>query len=135
MKKIRLLEKLVKKLVDASFKDGKLIESAVIRSIKLLKSQSSTEAIITLSEYLKELKRVERQFTMFLETALPMSPIQIKKARKIIERKHRITKVELSVNPKILGGFKLRIGDAVWDESISGKMNQIKEVIIHGRPN
>lgn len=135
MKKSKLLEKLVKKLVDASFKDGKLLESAVVRSIKMLKSESRGEAIVTLSEYLKELKRKERQFTMFLETAIPISSTQLKKAKKIVERKHKITKVSLSVNPQILGGFKLRIGDEIWDESISGKINQIKEAILSGGSN
>lgn len=135
MKKSKILEKLVKKLVDASFKDGKLLEGAVVRSIKILKSQSRGEAIVTLSEYLKELKRKERQYTMFLETAIPLSPTQLKKTRKIVERKHTITKVSLSVNPQILGGFKLRIGDEIWDESISNKIHQIKEAIINGRPN
>ena len=127
-----MLEKLVKKLVDASFKDGKLLESDVVRSIKMLKSQTRGEAIVTLSEYLRELKRKGRQFTMFFETAIPLSPTLLKKARKIVERKHKITKVSLSVNPQILGGFKLRIGDEIWDESILAKINQIKEVIISG---
>ncbi len=135
MKKAKMLEKLVKKLVDQSFKDGKLLESSVVRSIKILKSQSRSEAIMTLSLYLKELKKKDRQYTMFLETAFPLSSTQLKKAKKIVEKKHKITKVTLSVNPQILGGFKLRIGDEIWDESILAKINQMKEAIINGGSN
>ena len=123
------LKKVIEKLVEESFLDGKILESKVSKSIKVLKSLSRAGSIFALSEYLKQLKRIERQFTMFLETAIPIPPTLLKKARKIVERKHKITKVALSVNPQILGGFKLRIGDDIWDESILGKINQVKEVI------
>ncbi len=129
MKKNKLLQKTIKKLVDASFKDGKIIESQVIKAIKLLKSQSTPQAILSLTQYLKELKRIERKHTMYLETTIPLSPGQLKKAKKIVERSNRITKVITSINPQILGGFRLRVGDEVWDESLLSKINQVKEVI------
>lgn len=132
MKKSKLLQKTVSKLVEASFKDGKITEHQVTRAIKLLKSLPQTDAIWTLSEYLKQLKRKEREHTMYIETAIPLSPNQIKNAKKIVEKKTRITKVLVSINPEILGGFKLKIGDAIWDESILGKLNQVKEVIASG---
>lgn len=135
MKKGKLLQKTVSKLVDASFKDGKVLESQVTKSIKLLKSLPTHEAIWALGEYLKELKRRQRQHTMYVETVIPLSPAQLKKAKKIVEKRVKITKVLTAVNPEILGGFKLKVGDNVWDESILGKLNQVKEEIISGRSN
>lgn len=129
MKKSKHLEKLIKKLIGASFKDGKIVEYQLAKSIKDLKSLPKSQNIIAMSLFLKDLKRKERQHTMYLETASPMSNTQIKAAKKIIEKKIKITKILLSVNPKILGGFKLKIGDEVWDESVLGKVNLIKEVI------
>lgn len=123
------LQKTVNQLVDASFKDGRILETAVTRSIKALKSLATDEAIKALSEYLKALRRKEREYIMYIETAIPLSPVQISKARKIVERKHKITKVLVSINPEILGGFKLRIGDEIWDESVAGKIQQVKEAI------
>lgn len=135
MKKSKLLQKTITKLVEVSFKDGKIVEYQVTKSIKLLKSLSKTEAIWTLSEYLKGIKRLERKHTMYLETAIPLSPLQIQKAKKIIDRKVKITKVKVNINPDILGGFKLKIGDSIWDESILGKINQVKEAIASGGSN
>lgn len=66
---------------------------------------------------------------MFIETVVPLSPTQVKRMKKIVEKKVRISKVLVNINPEILGGFKLRIGDEIWDESISGKINQVKEAI------
>lgn len=135
MKKNKLLIKTIKKLVEASFKDGKMIEYKVTKSIKALKSLPTTDAIWALSEYLKLLKSKERQHTMFLETAINLSPAQINRAKKIIDRKVKITKVKVNINPEILGGFKLRVGDEVWDESLVGKLETVREELIHGRSN
>lgn len=135
MKKNKLLIKTIEKLVETSFKEGRIIESKVIKSIKALKSLPSTDAIWALSEYLKGLKRKERQHSMVLETAINLSPSQIQNAKKILEKKVKITKVITSINPEILGGFRLRVGDEVWDESLIGKLNQVKEELIHDRSN
>lgn len=130
MKKSKLLQKTITKLVDASFRDGKIVESQVTKSIKALKSLPRYEAIQALAEYLRGIKRKERQHTMYIETVIPLSPIQIKKAKKIVEKKHKITKVITQVNPEILGGFKLKVGDEIWDHSIKGKIEQIREAIV-----
>lgn len=135
MKQDKHLVKLINKLADESFKEGRLNEYKVTKAIKLLKSQSKAQALFSLSEYLKQLQRIQRQHTLHIETVIPHSPIQLKKIKKIVEKKVKITKVITSINPDILGGFKLRVGDEVWDSSILAKLNQIKEAIIYGRPN
>ncbi len=129
------LQKIVKKLADLSFRDGRIIELQVIRSIKVLKSLPQYEAITALGEYLNSVKRIERQFTMVIETSIPLPSVTVNKMRKIVEKKNKITKVLVNINPEILGGFKLKIGDEIYDESISGKINQVKEVILSGRSN
>lgn len=126
------IKKIVEKLVEGSFNEGKVIESRIAKSVKILKTLTRAQSILALSEYLKGLKRIERAHTMYIETSIPLSPIQIKKMKKIVEKKVKITKVMHEVNPDILGGFKLKVGDEVWDESILGKINQIKEGIIRG---
>ena len=127
------LQKLVNKLTGISFKDGKMIESQVTKAIKVLKSFPSHLAVEALGEYLKELKRLERQHTMRIETVIPLSTPQLKKIKKIVEKRVKVTKIITRINPAILGGFILKVGDNVWDESLLDKVNQIKEVIIHGR--
>lgn len=136
MKIRKQLQKTVNKLVDLSFKEGRIVEAQVVRSIKILKSRPRNEAIQSLLEYLKSLKRKEREHTMYIEATIPLSPAQINRVKKFVEketmpggRQEKITKVLVNINPEILGGFKLKVGDEVWDESISGKINQIKEAI------
>lgn len=130
MKKNKQLQKTVSKLAGLSFQDGKIIESRVIQSIKILKSLPKYEAIGALSDYLKDLKRQQRQCTMYVETTAPLSISQLQRIKKIVEKRHRITKIETKINSEILGGFKLKVGDEIWDESVLGKIGQVKEAII-----
>lgn len=128
------LKKLISQLVGNSFKDGKMLESQVTKSIKALKSLPKYQAIESLAEYLKELKFEMRKHTMFIETVIPLNPAQVKKIKKIVEKKDvKITKVITNINPEILGGFRLKVGDEVWDESLVDKINQVKEALVHGR--
>lgn len=124
------LQKTINKLVDVSFKDDELVESQVVKAIKALKSLPTAPAINALTEYLKQLKFNQRQHTLYLETVVPLSFVQVNKIKQLIDKE--ITKVVTQINPEILGGFKLRLGDEVWDGSILGKLNQVKEAIISG---
>ncbi len=129
MKKDNHIQKLVRKLVEVGFKDGKIIESQVTKAIILLKSLPKYQAIEALSQYLKEIKRLEREHTMYIETVIPLNSVEIKKIKRIVDKKGKITKVVSKINSEIFGGFKLRIGDEIWDETILGKINQVKEAI------
>lgn len=120
MKKDQRLQKIVERLVK---------HSTVARSIKILKSLPRPKAIWAMSEYFKILKRQERAHTLYLETVIPLSLSQIQQVKTIIEKKVKINKVVTQVNPEILGGFKLHVGDEVWDETLINKIHQVKEVI------
>lgn len=131
MKIKKQLQKTINKLTDLSFKDDKMDKSQVAKSAKILKSLPQSEAIQGLSAYLKQLKRKERVHTVYIETAAQLSSAQIKAVAKIAERRIKITKVLVSINKEILGGFKMKVGDEIWDGSVLASLNQVKEVI-HG---
>lgn len=135
MKKNKELQKAVEQLLEASFRDGKMLENQVAKSIRILKSLPRSQAIMALSEYLKNLKRKEGEHTMYIETTIPLSPAQLKKARKTVEKRAKITKVLVNINPEILGGFRIRVGDEIWDETVSGKIQKVKEALANGRSN
>lgn len=133
--KNKQLQKMINKLTGWSFKDGKIIESNVIKSIKLLKMQPKSRIVPSLLEYLKGLKRKQRQHTLYIETVIPLSQNHLNRIKKIVDKEVKVTKIITKINPEILGGFRLQVGDEIWDASVLGKFHQIKEVIIHGRYN
>lgn len=131
MKKNKHLLNIVNDLISASFIDGKVIDSSVKRSVKLLKSLPVSQAIESLSEYLKSFKRIEKEHAMYIDTAISLSAAQVNKLKKSLlkmqnRNQPKITKVSVQVKPKILGGFVVKIGDNIWDESILGKAYALK---------
>lgn len=132
MIKNKQLQRTISLLVEESFNEGIIKENQVLKSIKILKSLPTSVSIQALSEYLKALKRKMREHTIYIESAIPLSAVQVEKIKKIMEKKSKITKVLVNINTDILGGFKLKIGDEVWDESIVGKLSQVKEAIVNG---
>jgi len=126
---MKKLEKIINKSIKASFKDNRLFEPKVVRLIKYFKSLPSQQSIYALSEYLKGIKRIERARTMIIETSHPLSLGQVQGIKRIVSKKYGINKLESQINPNILGGFKIKIGDEVIDETIQNKINQVKEVI------
>lgn len=132
MKNKKLMQGFVNKLLKLSFKDERLLESQVVKSIKVLKSLPKSEAIQSLQEYLQGIKRIERDHTLIIEAATPLSSLQVSKAKKFVEKTIRISKIQVTLNPEILGGFKLKVGDNIWDSSVLGSIYQIKEAVTYG---
>lgn len=138
MKKDKQLLKMVRQLIVRSFSDGRTIERETSKAIRILKSLPSSQTIFAMSEFLNGLKRKEREHTMYIETATPLTSSQVNKMKRIAEKKSlpanrqvKISKVLVSINKEILGGFKMKVGDEIWDGSVLGSINQVKEVI-HG---
>lgn len=132
MIKDKKIIKKIRKLAEKSFKDSRLNQFEVTKSIKLLKSQPKSMALFTLTKYLKELKKIEKQHTLFIETVIPISVVQRNKITARLSKKFKITKVTNDLNPEILGGLKIRIGDEIWDGSLLNKLNQVREAIVYG---
>lgn len=129
------LQKTVQKLVEASFRDGQILEFQIVKSIKILKMLPSFEAIQALSQYLEGIKREERRHTLYIETAVDLTAMQIKKVKRVIGKKVKVIKTLINVNPDILGGFKIKIGDEVWDESIVSKIEEVRRIISGAKIN
>lgn len=130
MKKDRKLQKLVNKLVEMSFDmHGRVIEENVKRFTKTLSLLPSAQAVLALSGYLEGLKRNIKQTTLEIETTMPLSPAQVKKVASLLRTRHPVTDVKNLVDPSILGGMRIKIGDMVYDDTITRKIAQVREAI------
>ena len=71
------------------------------------------------------LKRVQ---VANVTTAIPLTKeLEMKVMDKIVELTGNKANLENSVNPSILGGFILRVGDVQYDASISNHLNELKK--------
>lgn len=126
------LDKIIDRAVDASFDEGKINSKVVNRLVKDFKDMHLSDAIYTLSGYLKGLKRLLGQYTLEVESVIPPSRQQLSKIQKKIGKLFTIRQTKVTINPAILGGLRVKIGDTVLDYSVRNKLDQVKEAILNG---
>lgn len=129
MKTSKQIKSIIDKTILVSFKNNKPLEKKALKFVNLFKSQPRMEAIKILSEYLKRIKLRVNSTTMIVESTIPLS----KKHQDIIKKKmtpgFTITNSEFKLNPELLGGLKIKLGDDIYDDSIRSRIYQVKEAI------
>lgn len=128
----KYLNKIIDNAVTASFDNGKLNAKVVNQLVKSFKGMHLSSAIYTLSGYLKSLKRLLSQYTLEVESVIPPSRLQMSKIQNKMGKLFTITQTKVTINPYILGGLRIKVGDTVLDYSVRNKLNQIGEAIING---
>lgn len=123
------LKKIAAKSARLSFPGGKLKEDNVVDVLKHLKTLPRSQAIYAVSKFIKGLKRKGMEGTAVIESALPLSDKQIKSIIGRLKDEFTITDVENKINPDILGGIRVKIGDNILDYSLKNKISQIGKVI------
>lgn len=121
----RKLKKIAAKSVKATFKSGKVNKITAEEVIKILKTLPRAQAIYAISKFLKGLKRRGGETIATIESAVPLSKKQLSSIIKKLSQEFVITEVQNKVNPELLGGVKVKIGDTILDYSIQGKVSQI----------
>lgn len=132
MKKNKILDKLTVKLAQNSFKGDNLDETKVKLFVKDLSKLSRPLAIYALMSYLKQVKNILKSKTLEIESEEKLDKSQIEIINKTFAKSYKILKVEFLVNPLLLGGVKVRVGDMVYDYSLKNNLDQLKGVIQNG---
>ena len=110
-------------------KNGDINSGEVERHVKALKTLPTPQSIVALSEYTRRIRTELQKTTLEIETAIPLSSGQIHQITQVLKAEHKISAVKSIVNPSILGGIKVKIGDVVYDDSVSRKILQLGENI------
>lgn len=130
MKVDKNLKKIINRLVLISFDTkGQLLEKKANEYTKALKSLNGSQGILALSEYLKGMKREINKTTLEIETAVPLSAAQIKEIVGSFKGNLVISEVKTTLNEGLFGGIRVKIGDMVYDDSVSQKIYQLKGAI------
>jgi|SRR3989344_714073 len=130
MKIDKRLQKLIDTLVKQSFdKTGKVLSGKVKRYSETLSSLNKPTAIMALSEFSKSLKNEQNKHTLSIEGASKLNPKQINRIKNALRADYKISEVKVAVNPNLLGGTRIKIGDVVIEDSVVNKIEQLKGVI------
>ncbi len=130
MKRDKQLSKFIARLVITSFDgEGNLIDKNVNEYIKALRTLPRVKALQALTLYLKMLRSELNKNTLTLESTLKLTDAQIKQIVQNFKKNYKISNVDESLNPQLLGGLRIKIADMVYDDSLDNKILQIKEEI------
>lgn len=124
------LKILVEKLVIASFNSqNEVNEKAVTENTQLLKKLSFADAVFALILYQKGLKREIAKTTLEIFSPTTVSSGQKNNITKTAKKTFQINRVKITIDPSLLGGLCIKIGDVVFNDSIKNKIGYIKGVI------
>lgn len=129
MKTRKQIESIIDKAIKASFQDGKIMEKKALGFVKLFNAQPRMEAIELLSNFLKRIKLFLNSTTMIVESTIPLSLRQKNSVKRKFSLRFTITNSEFKLNPQLLGGLKIKVGDHIYDDSIISRIYQVKEAI------
>lgn len=129
MKNRKKLKKIAAKSVKLSFKEGSVHKLSAEEVIRILKTLPRAQAIYAISKFLKGFRRRSGETTLTIESAVPLSKLQLGSIVKRLSGEFVITEVVNKINPDLLGGMKIKIGDTIIDYSLEGRMQQIGRMI------
>lgn len=102
------------------------------RFIKLVVKKHREEYLPLISESFIELFRERKNIaTAVVTTAVELSADALKEISKTLEAKTKKTiNMETKVDASLIGGLVIRIGDNLYDASLSGKINKLKKELV-----
>lgn len=120
----------VEKLVIRSFTaKGEIKTKAVAETIKVIKKLPGIDAISALILYQKGLKRELSKTILEITSPIKLTSSDTKKIASIAQKSYQVTEVKTVLDPSLLGGLRIKIGDVVFDDSVNNKIGQMKELI------
>lgn len=120
--------KIAKQIFETSLRDGKLDENkliSMVHSVKKLKLRNTKAILLAL---VKELVSFYKKQTLVVESTKSLPIDQLDEIKKYFERKTGKTlSLEFKLNPSLLAGVKVVLGDSVWDYSVNNTLENFKE--------
>lgn len=119
-------------IFQASFTDGVLDQGKVRKYAEQLVRTKPRHYIPTL-RYLQKLVRLELQSRhVHVESAAPLDPQQQRSLIASLEDRYGAGLTsEFTLNPDLLGGARVHVGSDVYDGSVRGRLNQLKQSFAH----
>ena len=124
----REARRLSRQLVKLSFTDGKLDQEKITKMVGSLVEEKPRHYVEALKDYqnLIRLEIQKRQATV--ESAVDIDQgLKDKIAANLRSRYGDDVTVSYKLNPDLLGGLRIKIGDDVWDGSVRQRLNRLQQ--------
>lgn len=128
MKINKEIRQLSRQLLRASFTDGQLDRGKVASLVQSLTEKKPRHCIDVLENYKRLIRlEVEKRHAR-IESAQDLNSDTKTKILKNLKKKYsKDLTTEFVVNPKLLGGMRIRIGSDVWDGSVRNRLERLQQ--------
>lgn len=112
---------------------GGKVKTLTSKFLKLLLSKGREAYLQEITTtFIKEYNRINKIANVTLVTAIPATDKIVKEVTSFLTKSEKYSKVSITqeVDSKILGGFILKMGDQLLDNSISRKLQVIRKELI-----
>jgi F-type H+-transporting ATPase subunit delta len=122
---------------------ARLVELMASAVPSMTKSERDMLAVIVENERVAALPEVSAMFEELrnqaestlaaqVTSAFPMSEAQVAELTKLLEQKHgKKVKASVTVDPELIGGVSIAIGDEVFDASVRGKLARMATALMN----
>lgn len=112
---------------EALAKDG-IDERKIKDHLVIIRKFNKTSAIDILTLYARLIIRYLSSKTLVVETPEKLNESRLKEIKDHFENKN-LKKLEIvtKINPHLIGGMKITLGDLEWNYTINDKLNQLKK--------
>lgn len=126
MKKNRKLDKVISQAVSASIKGSTIDASKVASFSKSFKSLSLTDTVYALTQYKKGLAEFINKHTLTISAPVELPKELISKISSSLNSEFKINNSKFNLDSSLLAGFKFKIGDEVYDNSLRASLERLK---------
>ncbi|MDC3132414.1 ATP synthase F1 subunit delta [Opitutae bacterium] len=120
------INRLAKRLISLSTVRGELNESELWQGVLRLKDSGFNQLIPLLKALRPKVSQANAWQTIEVTSPTVLSDRAIESLKNVFEKKYnRPVRVMTKLNPALIGGLKVRIGDDVYDSSVSAHLKRI----------
>jgi F-type H+-transporting ATPase subunit delta len=127
MKLNKEIRRLSRKMLQASFTDGQLDPGRIKALIDSLVTQKPRNYIDALKNYKRLLRLELEKRHATIETASEVDPAIRSEIEGNLKSKYgNDLSTEFHVDPQLLGGMRIRVGNDVWDGSVRNRLERLQ---------
>lgn len=121
------VRQLSKALFRSSFTDGQLDEGRISALVGSLLAKKPRNYLAVLDNYRRLLRLEIEKRTATIESASELNDdIRQKIVADLRARYGNEVTTKFAVNPELLGGMRVRVGDDVWDSSVRSRLQRLE---------
>lgn len=127
----RSLNRILTLLIKESRVRGHIDAAKVKRVLKAIRKLPYPSSIIILKEYQKRIEPLWARDTLTIESAVVLKREEINAIARVLKRKHSFVNIAKEINRNLFGGLRIRLGSLVYDFSVAGHIERLREKIIN----